>query len=58
LRATAAVEAPVHAGASCVVTAWPLGSEGRKHRAGSAIHDAAGRRAARAEALSIILRSG
>ncbi len=53
---TAAMEAPVHPGASYVVTAWPLSSEGRKHRAGSAIHDAAGRRVARAETLWITRR--
>ncbi len=55
---TAAVEAPVHPGRTYVVSAWPLGSEGRKHRAGSAIHDADGRRVARAEALWITLRDG
>jgi hypothetical protein len=46
----------VHPGEAYVVTAWPIGSEGRKHRAGSAIHDAGGRRIAVAEALWITLR--
>jgi len=55
---TAVVEAPVHAGRPYVVTAWPLGSEGRKHRAGSAVHDAGGRRVAHAQALWITLRDG
>jgi hypothetical protein len=53
---TAAVQAPVHPGRTYVVSAWPLGSEGRKHRAGSAIHDSEGRRVAHAEALWITLR--
>ena len=53
---TAALEAPVHPDRDYVVTAWPTGSEGRKHRAGSAIHDADGRRVAVAEALWITVR--
>ena len=55
-RMTAMIEAPVHTGEAYIVTAWPIGNEGRKHRAGSAIHDAAGRRIALAEALWITLR--
>ncbi len=39
-----------------VLTAWPIASEGRKHRARSAIHDAHGHRVAVAEALWITLR--
>jgi hypothetical protein len=52
----ATIDAPVHPGESYVVTGWPIASEGRKHRAGSAIHDAAGRRVAVAESLWITLR--
>ena len=55
-RMTAMIEATVHPGEAYIVTAWPIGSEGRKHRAGSAIHDADGRRIAVAEALWITLR--
>jgi hypothetical protein len=54
---TATLEAPVRSGGDYVVTAWPLGSEGRKHRAGSAIHEAGGRRVAWAETLWITLRA-
>jgi hypothetical protein len=50
---TATLEAPVYAGRPYVVTAWPIAVEGRKHRAGSAIHDEDGRRVAVAEALWI-----
>jgi hypothetical protein len=53
---TAAVNAPVYAGQAYTVTAWPIASEGRKHRAGSALHDAAGSLVALAEALWITLR--
>jgi hypothetical protein len=55
---TATLEAPLRPGGDYVVTAWPLGSEGRKHRAGSAIHEAGGRRVAWAETLWITLRAG
>jgi hypothetical protein len=54
---TAAVQAPVHPGRPYVVTAWPIGSEGRKHRAASAVHDRDGRCVAVAEALWITLRA-
>jgi hypothetical protein len=54
---TASLEAPVHAGRPYVVTAWRIASEGRKHRAGSAIHDEDGRRVAFAEALWITLKT-
>jgi hypothetical protein len=53
---TAELEAPVEPERDYVLTAWALGSEGRKHRAGSALHDADGRRVAVAEALWITLR--
>ena len=54
---TARLEAPVEAGRDYVLSAWPIAGEGRKHRAGSALHDADGRRVALAEALWITLRS-
>jgi hypothetical protein len=53
----ATIDAPVHPGKSYVVTGWPIASEGRKHRAGSAIHDSDGRRVAVAESLWITLRN-
>jgi hypothetical protein len=53
---TATIEADVHPGRPYVLTAWPIGSEGRKHRAGAALHDADGNRVAVAEALWITLR--
>jgi hypothetical protein len=53
---TAALEAPVHPDRAYVVMAWPIASEGRKHRAGAAIHDVDGRRLAVAEALWITLQ--
>ena len=53
---TASLEAPVEPEREYVVTAWPIASQGRKHRAGSTIHDAHGRRVAVAEALWISLR--
>lgn len=53
---TAALDAPVRAGETYVVTARPLSSEGRKHRAASAIHDADGGLVATAESLWITLR--
>lgn len=55
---TAAIEANLHAGRPYVVTGWPLGSEGRKHRAASALHTAEGGLVAVAEALWITLRDG
>lgn len=44
---------PIRVGERCVVTAWSLGGEGRKRRAGSALFDAEGRLQARAEAVWI-----
>jgi hypothetical protein len=41
----------VEAGERCVVTGWPIGQEGRKRIAGSAIHDARGRLIAQARAV-------
>ena len=53
---TAELRAPVTVGGDHVLVAWELSSEGRKHRAGSAIYNAAGECAALAEALWITLR--
>lgn len=49
----AAIEGEVVAGEECVVTAWPLGVDGRKHLAGSAVYGAGGRLVARARAVWI-----
>jgi hypothetical protein len=54
---TAALEAPVYAGRPYVVTAWPITSEGRKHRGASALHDSDGRLVAVSESLWITLRA-
>jgi hypothetical protein len=53
---TAVREAPVHADRQYVVAAWPIASDGRKHRGGSALYDSAGRRVALAETLWITVR--
>jgi hypothetical protein len=53
---TATIHASVRPGNAYIVTGWPIASEGRKHRAGSAIHDSGGRRVAVAESLWITLR--
>jgi len=50
---TAEIEAPIHAGEPYVITAWPISHDGRKHRGGAAIHDAAGTRVAVADTLWI-----
>ena len=39
-----------------IVTGWPIASEGRKHRAGTALHDRDGRLLAAAEATWITLK--
>jgi hypothetical protein len=49
----AAIEGEVVAGEECVVTAWPLGVDGRKHFAGSAVYGGDGRLIARARAVWI-----
>ena len=41
-RLTARVERVPEAGEETVVVAWPLGSDGRKHEAGTALFDASG----------------
>jgi hypothetical protein len=47
----------VHVGESCTVVGWPLGSEGRKHEAGTAIFDEDGELCGRARAVWIEPRS-
>jgi hypothetical protein len=47
---------PVRAGGPLIVQGWGQGSEGRKHRAGTALHDADGRLLAAAEQVWISLR--
>lgn len=54
---TAILEAPISPERDYVVTAWPISSEGRKHRGGAAITDQHGMRVALAEALWITLVS-
>jgi hypothetical protein len=54
---TATIDGTLEPGSEYVVSAWPTGGEGRKHRAGSAIHDAQGRRVALAETLWITPRA-
>jgi hypothetical protein len=53
---TARLEASVRPGRPYIVTGWPIAGEGRKHWAGSAIHEPGGRRIAVAEALWITPR--
>ena len=53
---TVRIDRPVRAGAPHVCVAWPLGADGRKKWAGSALLDADGTICARAEALWIELR--
>lgn len=45
------IEAPVPCGEPLVITGWAQGSDGRKHRAGTAIHDERGRLLAAANQL-------
>ena len=50
---TACLHGPVEPDRTYVITAWPIASQGRKHQAGSAVHDAHGGCVAVAEALWI-----
>ena len=50
------IDAPVHAGHDHVVVGWPLGDDGRKHSAASALVDEQGSVVARSLALWIQLR--
>ena len=47
---------PVRAGEPLIVTGWPMGSEGRRHRAGTALHDRRGDLVAAAEAVWVTLK--
>jgi len=49
----ASIESGLLVGEPCVVTAWPLGIDGRKYFAGSAVHNGEGRLVARARAVWI-----
>ena len=55
-RVGAHVHRPVPAGGPLVVSGWAIGSEGRKHRAGTALHDADGQLLALTDQLWISLR--
>jgi hypothetical protein len=53
-RLTSSLDGPLpRAGEELIVAAWPLGSDGRKHRGASAVYTGAGQLIARAEALWI-----
>jgi acyl-coenzyme A thioesterase PaaI-like protein len=54
-RMSAVLHRRVHAGEPLVVTGWPIDAEGRKHRVGSALHDANGELVAAAKATWITL---
>ena len=57
-RMSAVIHRRVYAGEPLVVTGWPIDSEGRKHRVGSALHDAQGELVAAAKATWITLNEG
>lgn len=50
---TAHIDRIVHVGDSCTIVGWALGSDGRKHHAGTAIYNEDGELCARAQALWI-----
>jgi hypothetical protein len=50
---TAHVDRRVHIGESCTLVGWRIGSDGRKHQAGTAIFDGKGELCGRAQALWI-----
>jgi hypothetical protein len=54
----ARIEHPLRAGERCVVTGWRIGVEGRRHYAGTAIFDAAGKLCAYAKAIWVGRREG
>jgi len=54
-RMSAVLHRGVRAGEPLIVTGWPIGSEGRKHQVGSALHDADGQLVAAARATWITL---
>ena len=55
-RMSATIRRPVRSGERLIVTGWPIDSSGRKHRVGSAIHDAAGNLVAAATATWITVK--
>ena len=55
-RIAVTIKRPVPSGEQLIVQGWAIASEGRKHRAGTAIHDAEGRPLASAEQVWISLR--
>lgn len=55
-RMSANIRRPVRAGETLIVTGWPIASEGRKHRVGSALHDSKGELVAAATATWITLK--
>lgn len=50
------IHRPVPAGELLIVQGWAIGSEGRKHRAGTALHDESGRLLAAAEQVWVSLK--
>jgi hypothetical protein len=50
------IHEPVPSGQPLIVQAWAIGSEGRKHRAGTSLHDSSGRLLAAAEQMWISLK--
>lgn len=54
-RMTARVERDVAAGENLIVTGWAVGSDGRKHHVGTAIHNSAGKLVACARSIWITL---
>ena len=55
-RMAATIHRPVSAGERLIVTGWPIDSEGRKHRVGSALHDSEGNLVAAATATWITIK--
>lgn len=55
-RMSATIKRKVRAGERLVVTGWPIESEGRKHRVGSALHDSGGALVAAASATWITVK--
>lgn len=55
-KMSATIHRPVRAGERLIATGWPIESEGRKHRVGSALHDSDGNLVAAATATWITLK--
>lgn len=55
-RIAVRIDAPVPAGEPLIIQGWGQGSDGRKHRAGTALHDARGRLLAVADQVWVSLR--